>query len=508
MNNLDYTLRKDWPLTDDQNDIIDFMLHRAECICAAQTGFGKTYLGCTAICHILLKYQSSHAIILVPQKAIKAFKRELSEKLRVSYNTLTSDTFDFKENNRITLMTHTSLKKYIDYIKDIKKSGKNLILLVDEAHIFSCKESKIYQLMLSIRNYFSICYMMTATPLKNNIEGLFWLFTMLDYKIFGPWDFFKNNYLVTETHKTTRMCGKGNKKTKKTFYEEEVVGYKNLPMLKQILDKFIIIKQKHYNLEFIYNKIELTPDEIKPYLNAGAGLLRATAKDSFAVRVHDLQQVVDNINKDYKIIDKLSSKEQLFIKLIYTKIKDNHPTLVYCDYNEVVDRLCYILDKTKNITGVKQILQITGNISLKKRERVENLIDNNTVVLITSAGTESVNLQKADSLIFYDIPFSILTFIQAVGRITRMDSKYNKQYIHILEAVGTIDSYKRYLVQINGGLIMNMFGKIETLPLDVGQIDKNITRQLRHSLLWCFKQKRLLTEEELQNLISITNKSN
>ena len=36
---VNYTLRKDWPLTDDQNDIIDFMIRRTKCVCAAQTGF-------------------------------------------------------------------------------------------------------------------------------------------------------------------------------------------------------------------------------------------------------------------------------------------------------------------------------------------------------------------------------------------------------------------------------------------------------------------------------------
>ena len=31
-----YTLRKDWPLTDDQNEIIDFMIKRPKAVCAAQ----------------------------------------------------------------------------------------------------------------------------------------------------------------------------------------------------------------------------------------------------------------------------------------------------------------------------------------------------------------------------------------------------------------------------------------------------------------------------------------
>ena len=241
--------------------------------------------------------------------------------------------------------------------------------------------------------------------------------------------------------------------------------------------------------------------EVDPYLEAGQGLLRDTAKDSFAVRMHDLQMVVDNINEQYRVINKMSSKEMLFISLIREKMKGNHPTLIYCDYNEVVDRLEYLLKATQSKTGVKQILKVTGSISLKEREKVEELIDIGTVVLITSAGTESINLQKADSLVFYDIPFSILTFMQAVGRVTRIDSKYNEQYIHLLETVGTIDSYKRCLIQINGGLIMKMFGKMETLPLEAGQIDRNITRQLKQGLLWCFKQGRLLEEEELQKIL-------
>lgn len=38
---------------------------------------------------------------------------------------------------RISIITHTSLKKYIDYITELKNNGKRLILLVDEAHCCS-----------------------------------------------------------------------------------------------------------------------------------------------------------------------------------------------------------------------------------------------------------------------------------------------------------------------------------------------------------------------------------
>lgn len=469
--------------------------------CSDLTGFGKTYTMATAVTHILLKYPDTHAIFLVPQKAVKAFKRELGEKLRISYNTLTSATPQMQQGARISIITHTSLRKHLDYINMLKDNGHRLILLVDEAHCLESNTSKIYETVASIRHYFSIAWFATATPLKNNIEGLYWLMYILDPKILGTWEYFKQMFLVIDKHPVVRLIGKGKNKYKKTVWEEEIIGYKNLEILRNILDKHIIIKQKQYNLKYYFHKTELKESEIEGYLEAGKGLLRETAKDSFAVRMHDLQQVVDNINEEYRVNDKLSSKELLFIQLIKSKMKENHPTLVYCDYNEVIDRLKLILERSKSITGVTQILQVTGDISQKQREKVEDLIDNKTVVLITSAGTESINLQRADSIIFYDIPFSILTFIQAVGRVTRIDSKYSEQYVHILEATGTIDSYKRCLVQINGGLIMNMFGKVETLPLEVGQIDRNVTRQLKQGLLWCFKQRRLLTEEELKQIL-------
>lgn len=329
---------------------------------------------------------------------------------------------------------------------------------------------------------------------------------LLDPRILGSWYNFKDNYLIIDRHPITRIINRGGHKYKKNTFVEEIIGYKNVEQLRGILDQYIIIKQKKYNLKFHYHKTELSEEETKPYLEAGEGLLRKTAEDNFAVRIHDLQMVVDNINEQYKVEDRLSSKEKLFIQLIKTKISQNHPTLVYCDYNEVVDRLERLLNICKNSVGISKILKVTGSVSLKEREKVEDIIDSRTVVLITSAGTESINLQKADSIVFYDIPFSILTFMQAVGRVTRMDSKFGEQHIHILECVGTIDSYKRALIQINGGLIMSMFGKMETLPLDVGQIDRDISSQLKRGLLWCFKQKRLLTEEELQQILNEGNK--
>lgn len=545
---------------------------------------------------MLLKYPDTHLIILCPQKAVKAFKRELTQKLRVAYNELTSANKNINPNARITIITHSMLKNNLDYISELKESGKRLILIVDEAHccdydtliqtnlgelkigdivtnkikckVFSYNEkldlieakpiidyfenecledmyeveyvvkgkikkvkltgghpvftknrgyvevenlttediilsvsnhcdncnkevinekdkvvergycmysegrivsikkikspkkvynigvegnnnyfandllvhnclqdnkSKFYQYVAGMRHLFSVVWLLTATPLKNRIEGLYNMFYIMNPKIFGTYYSFKDSYLVIHRRQIPRVVGKGREKRRIMQNVEEVVGYKNLDKLREILNKYVILKQKHYNLKFYYHKTDLLEREVKPYLEASEGLCRESSEDNFAVRVHDLQMVVDNIEPNSRIEDKLSSKELLFLKVIKYKMENNSPTIVYCDYNDVLDRLNKLLTGFSKQLGVKQIHIISGSINQKEREKVEELIGPGSVILITSAGTESINLQKADSLVFYDIPFSILTFIQAVGRVTRIDSKFSEQHIHILE---------------------------------------------------------------------------
>ena len=173
----DYTLRKDWLLTDEQNEVIDFMIHKNKCVNACQTGFGKTYSTLTAGCWLLLKYSELDIVALIPQKAVIAFKRELEDKLRVKYNIISCQDTRQQEGARIHLITQTMLKDNMEYITELAKNHK-ILLMVDEAHILEDNKSKFYNYVANIRPLAQIVWFMTATPLKNDIEGLYWLMYM------------------------------------------------------------------------------------------------------------------------------------------------------------------------------------------------------------------------------------------------------------------------------------------------------------------------------------------
>ena len=539
----DYTLNKKFPLSDMQNETIEFLLQRAQAVNAAQTGLGKTYMSLTAAIIVMLQRNDMDTVVLCPQCAIKAFRRELTEKLKIRFNTLTSGKPQIQAGARIHIITHSSLKKRLEYLDKLHESGRKLLLIVDEAQILHDSGNQVYQMLAARRQYFSIVWALTATPLGNSLTGLYWLLYFLNPKIVGTLDSFKQKYYKLAYNKITRWCGKYPHKYKKTFREEVILGYKNLDQLSEILKDYVILKQKPYNLVWHYHKFNINEKEQEQYLIAGQGLKRETSEKNFAVRLHDLQMVIDNlvipidkISLQYKIEERLkqenkyseenvksilknmleklnqnrqtsimnsslSSKEKEYLKVVTEEMKKGHPVLTYLDYSDVVNRLEMILNKTKSITGVKQVLKVTGSVSLKEREYVEEAIREGTVVLITSAGTESINLQKSNSMIFYDVPFSVLTFIQAVGRITRMDSKFSEQHIHIIEATGTIDSYKRLLINMNSNLIETIFGGIETLPVEMLNIDKGMQGLLKKQLLWCFDKEELLDEDEINDLL-------
>lgn len=539
----DYTLNKKFPLSDMQNETIEFLLQRAQAVNAAQTGLGKTYMSLTAAILVMLQRNDMDTVVLCPQCAIKAFRRELTEKLKIRFNTLTSGKPQIQAGARIHIITHSSLKKRLEYLDKLHESGRKLLLIVDEAQILHDSGNQVYQMLAARRQYFNIVWALTATPLGNSLTGLYWLLYFLNPKIVGTLDSFKQKYYKLAYNKITRWCGKYPHKYKKTFREEVILGYKNLDQLSEILKDYVILKQKPYNLVWHYHKFNINEKEQEQYLIAGQGLKRETSEKNFAVRLHDLQMVIDNlvipidkISLQYKIEERLkqenkyseenvksilknmleklnqnrqttimnsslSSKEKEYLKVVTEEMKKGHPVLTYLDYSDVVNRLEMILNKTKSITGVKQVLKVTGSVSLKEREYVEEAIREGTVVLITSAGTESINLQKSNSMIFYDVPFSVLTFIQAVGRITRMDSKFSEQHIHIIEATGTIDSYKRLLINMNSNLIETIFGGIETLPVEMLNIDKGMQGLLKKQLLWCFDKEELLDEDEINDLL-------
>ena len=54
---------------------------------------------------------------------------------------------------------------------------------------------------------------------------------------------------------------------------------------------------------------------------------------------------------------------------------------------------------------------------------------------------------------------------------------------------------------MHGNLIQDLFGEIETLPVELTVIDQKTQQKLKNKLLWSFRNRKLPTEEELEELL-------
>ena len=459
---------------------------------------GKTYTNCTAMVRLLLQNKDLVFFVVVPPKALAIFRKELSTKLGVSYSEISSQN-KINNNSRIYLVANTRLKDIIPIISKLQAKGYKLGMLLDEGHILQSTNNDFTKLLWSIRKSFTVFWIATATPCGNDIYGIYNLMTFINPKVLGTKDDFTSKFLITEK----RRVKKFNPFTHRYEFpwEDVVVGTKNLDLLQETISDYVILRQKKYNLDFVTHKCDLDVDETQAYLQASAGLARDTSKKNWAVRLNDIQRVLDNVSEKYSKSSKLCSKEKLLVQVVASLI-DEHAVLVYAELIEVIDRLELLFTKLKGLGyNIGNIYRITGSQSFDERARIEKELKVSDIVLLTSAGSESINLQKSDTLIFYDATFSIKTFIQAVGRITRVDTKFSKQTIHFIEASGTLDTYKRLCISMHGNTIEQLFGDIATLPLDLTLIDGKTQKKLKNKLLWSFKSRRLPTEEEIQSLL-------
>lgn len=449
-------------------------------------------------------------IILCPKSAINAFKKEL-KRVRLPYHIrTTNESTTTHKSGRIFLMNYSNLTPLKNLINNIKKINSKpgikrpvkILLICDEVHKIGNPDSNLTRELKAMRSNFSVVYGLTATPLLNNIISVYSIMDFLrpGYLSDSRRDF--ENKFVVYNERVIRTR-RGVRKVR------EIAGYKNLESLKLLLKRCYISRGKEYKLNFKSVKFDITEEEGGLYNIASKGLMSKEKEytsenpQAFAARLHSLQMVVDGARSpqydpvtnifNIKNDNRISTKIRYLITLISHIIHKNESVIIYTDYDEVFSYLEYHI-KRSNIKYSK-LMSITGKQSEEARRQAEQIIPK-SIIIITKAGSESINLQKANNIIFYDTPFSLYTIIQSIGRICRIDSKFATQNIYTLVAKGTIDEYKTLLIEQHKELINKIFGQegLKNIPkfsqtLKGEEVIK-YKKFLKNSMLWNLTKNR------------------
>lgn len=458
-------------LTDVQNEAAHRMACSRSIINALQTGCGKTTVALTAALEVKEVNPQARNLILAPQSARAAWKKELKNRVRRPYALYTSDEVIPYTNQPFCIIEQSSLYKYLSVIDHITE--KPTILTIDEAHYLQSTDSKLSRISRDIKSKFPAVWLLTATPLLNEFQGLY---NVLSFVAQMPsWYLFREHYCTLQD-RTIRI--KGSKRIVK-----EIVGYKNLEELSKLMDTLTIQGGRKYDILYNYIKVPLDDRLKRPYSLAAKGITDNESDKAYGARLHDLQRIADGSFHEVQS-SKLSNKEVALYRLIQRIMSRGESAIVYTCYEETLSRLTRILRYHQQRLGISRIEVMSGKTPEKERVRIEETIPPSSVIIGSDACRQSRNLQRCNHLILYNIPWSVGTVIQCIGRICRVDTTYKNQFVHTIEAIDTIDTYRRMLFQDNVHLINSIFSTNPVLPTEVFQMDRENMARYKRMYLW------------------------
>lgn len=424
------------------------------------TGKGKTYFAICLGAYALSKHLVDVVYIFYTKSAYDAFHSDFTSMTRLNPVWIQASK-DWKGNANFYCIPVNRINKVYSQIRD---SNSKALALFDEIQVLKNPKSTLRQTYDTLRDKFEYVVGLTATPMANHIDDLYWITQYIKPWYFGNFWSFKRKYCILQKRKTYR----GGKL--RTFHE--VTGYKNLDHLMLKAQELWHTALESMPIEYNYDyKAELTEEEDKLYLEVAKGMVDGEYKD-FVVRLPGLQ----------RIVDLSETKLNLATSLIQRLVDENKGVIVFFSIKAAMEEL---RQRIKAETMV-----IDGSKTTKQRVKVRENFDKGKVIFMTWAGSKSLNLQAGNQVVFYNTPFEIELFAQTIGRVARPSvSEYDKVEVHFLIVKNSIDEYRVALMKANADLIQLVFGEGDpNLPQMLSGVKRSMLIKMRKDLLWRMKK--------------------
>lgn len=357
--------------------------------------------------------------------------------------------------NMITLSTYESFTRDA---KELAVDWANVVIIADEASKFKNVKTHVWRTLNFVRPRVHSFIAMTGTPIENSLHNFFNIITVI------------NPEFITEREFKNQYCEWAS-----NGYGYVITGYKNLgTFLKRVSP--IMIRRKKCDVaelpeKVIQNRIiQMSPEQvriingIRAYAKASYGtdeaiqalmLLRETA-DAPCLLYNSSSHMVHTLIKGKWIPpanEKVGPKVEEVMEIIDEAGDDK--IIVFTQFKQMARLLCRELVEA----GYKAPLLLTGDSSQDERTRgVEDFKAGKYQVMIaTEIFGYGMNLQFADVLINFDLPWNPARLNQRIDRIHRLGATRGKIIINLIgedveeKVKGVLDSKQDLFDQVVDG---------------------------------------------------------
>lgn len=447
---------------------------RGRVLLCDEVGLGKTIEAGIAIKEYLMRGMAQRIIILTPAPLVSQWKEEMHIKFGIDFISTDGPEFsanpeDFWKNNFVIASINTAKNK--KNMPIVTKDFYDLIV-VDEAHHLRNRATLSWKLVNQMKKKF--IFLLTATPVQNNLIELFNLITLLKPGQFNTEKQFKKEYVRKGNLKMT-----ADKDKLRELLSEVMIRNTRSAIDLRLPNRFATTLR----LEPSRNERELYACVFKFLKEHNFGsmtiilLLREAGSSPFALKntlVKIFEKPLKAADKDYldglnnliNNIDMLDSfcKGKAILDIISKKPKEK--VIIFTQFIKSMEYIANLLDNN----GIKNV-RFSGNMTLKEKDSSIEQFKNNIPVLIsTESGGEGRNLQFCNTIINFDLPWNPMKIEQRIGRIHRI-GQTRDVFIFNLSIRGTIEDYIIDILDNKINMFEMVIGEIEPI---LGYLDEEI----------------------------------
>lgn len=471
-------------------NLITFCRRLPVTLLSDDVGLGKTISAGLIASELISRGKVSKILIVCPKILRQQWKEELEQKFDISSIIVTGKQLisaNPPEEIGAVITTYNTARLYLD---KISMDGYEMLIL-DEAHKLrnlygtdtTPQVAQKFREALASR-LFKYVLMLTATPIQNRLWDLYSLVDLLTVargheNPFGNQGSFARKFIADGRTNARQLkpemqdefrsivygyMSRIRRGDAKLHFPERIVQLHRVVPTEKELELIRAIAEPIQELNFFAQIIILqalvsSPEALVKVLEGMA--LRGTAPKS-------LVKIVQGIVRDIKVTTKLNGLSTL-INNLREKQPNTWRVVVFTRWRETQTTIQLFLESQGISCGL-----INGDSSIKNQDvitRFKTELPEINVIISTEAGSEGVNLQAANVLVNYDLPWNPMIVEQRIGRIQRLSSNFANVSIFNIVLQGTFEEYIVGRLMEKLQLASQAIGDIEAL-MEASGIDE------------------------------------
>jgi SNF2 family DNA or RNA helicase len=433
---------------------------------ADEVGLGKTIEAGLIIAEYLARGMVQSMLVLTPASLVSQWELELSDKFNIA--TITTDNRDpqqpideFWTNNPRIIASLNTAKSAKHYPHVTSRTWD--LVVVDEAHHLKNRTTLNWKLVNALNKRFIL--MLTATPVQNSLIELFNLLTLLKPGLLQTEAAFKKEYVDSRNGRVPK-----NPEKLRSLMREVMVrntrALVDVKLPKRFATTITVTpaagEEKLYQdlSEYLRNSEDKLDRLSRTNLLMRAGSSPGALADS-------LKQLTKRLpDEELKSLARRAAQVKQVEKakvLVEMLSKSSQKTLVFTTHKATSTYLAQTLEAA-NIP----FAEFTGGMSLKQKdEAIAAFRDTVSVLLASETGGEGRNIQFANAIVNYDLPWNPMKIEQRIGRIHRIGQTQDV-FIFNFCLKGSIEEYILRILHDKINMFELVVGEIETI---LGNVD-------------------------------------